>query len=280
MRVRPGLLVLLPLLVAVPTVSALTLLSATEAPAAAASPSSAGLVAAAIDAEPRLVRGALSAAGPAAAAIPSTVAAPASRTRLIGRNVTAARPRVVSAPTAAPRSTASKPASKPVPKPAATASPAPAPAKTAAPVRTGTDDYPYRTATTNSYDDWGFTKRQCVSFAAWRLAQAGHALDNRAEGWGSALTWDDVARQRGIAVTAAPAVGAVAHWNAGEASAYYGPGSTTANGRFAAGSYGHVGWVTHVYADGSAQVEQYNSGGDRSWSSMHVKAPRYLRIAG
>jgi surface antigen len=39
-----------------------------------------------------------------------------------------------------------------------------------------------------------------------------------------------------------------------------------------------VGWVKQVYADGSALVEQYNMGGDRSYSVMRVKAPRYLLI--
>jgi surface antigen len=172
---------------------------------------------------------------------------------------------------------------KPVAKPVAVApqAPRPAAAPAPAPVTTqpsGSDDYPYRNATTNASDPWGFTERQCVSFVAWRLAQHGHALNNSQQNWGSALTWDDTARRLGYAVSTTARVGTVAQWNAGESSPYYSPGSATANGHFAAGGYGHVGWVKAVYADGSALVEQYNMGGDRSYSVMRVKAPRYLHI--
>lgn len=142
----------------------------------------------------------------------------------------------------------------------------------------GVDDYPYRTQSDfYATDRWGFTERQCVSFAAWRLAQHGHAIDNK-DNWGSALTWDDTARRLGYTVTTHAHVGAVAQWNADESGAYYSKGSATPNGHFTAGGYGHVGWVKQVYADGSALVEQYNMGGDRSYSVMRVKAPRYLLI--
>jgi len=33
-----------------------------------------------------------------------------------------------------------------------------------------------------------------------------------------------------------------------------------------------------VYSDGSAQIEQYNMSGLRTWSTMHVRAPRYLYV--
>lgn len=142
----------------------------------------------------------------------------------------------------------------------------------------GTDDYPYRTQSDfYATDKWGFTERQCVSFAAWRLAQHGHTISNN-DNWGSALTWDDTARRLGDTVTTKAHVGAIAQWNANESSPYYSKGSATPNGHFTAGGYGHVGWVKQVYADGSALVEQYNLGGDRSYSVMRVKAPRYLLI--
>jgi surface antigen len=142
----------------------------------------------------------------------------------------------------------------------------------------GTDDYPYRTQSDfYAIDKWGFTERQCVSFAAWRLAQHGRAINN-SDNWGSAYTWDDTAKRLGYTVTSRAHVGAVAQWNAHETGAYYSKGSATANGKFTAGGYGHVGWVKYVYADGSALVEQYNMGGDRSYSVMRVKAPRYLLI--
>ena len=79
-------------------------------------------------------------------------------------------------------------------------------------------------------------------------------------------------------MTSTPRIGAIAQWNAHESGAYYGKGASKPNGTFTAGGYGHVGWVKAVYADGSALVEQYNLGGDRSYSVMRVKAPRYLLI--
>jgi surface antigen len=142
----------------------------------------------------------------------------------------------------------------------------------------GVDDYPYRSQSDfYATDKWGFTERQCVSFAAWRLAQHGRAISND-DNWGSAYSWDDTARRLGFTVTSKAHVGAVAQWNANESGAYYSKGSATPNGHFTAGGYGHVGWVKQVYSDGSALVEQYNMGGDRSYSVMRVKAPRYLLI--
>lgn len=278
MRMRPGLLVLLPIVACAP-VAAVVLgtgsaagASAPQAPTSVSrgdvSPSELALPERALVAT-RSREIAPQVAVQVAVPSPTRVASsakPAARTRAVVVR-RAAAPRTVAATTA--------PTTAPSTKPAASATPT---AAKPAPVRTGRDDYPYRTATTNSYDDWGFTKRQCVSFAAWRLAQAGRALDNRADGWGSASNWDDTARRLGKAVTTKPAVGTVAHWQAGESSAYYAPGSATANGRYNAGSYGHVGWVTHVFADGSVQVEAYNGSGDRSWSTMRVKAPRFLRL--
>lgn len=134
--------------------------------------------------------------------------------------------------------------------------------------------YPWASDTTGGHDLWGFTRRQCVSYVAWRLAQVGRPVYAR-QGWGSASGWDDVARRRGVTVTSRPAVGSVAQWNAGESSRLV---MGSARGTFAAGSYGHVAWVTHVYADGSVQVAQYNGTGTRSYSTMRVFAPRFLRL--
>ena len=143
----------------------------------------------------------------------------------------------------------------------------------------GTDDYPYKTQSDfYAIDRWGFTQRQCVSFAAWRLAQHGDTISNEGNRWGSALNWDEAARKLGRTVTRTARVGAIAHWNAGESSPYYSSGSARPDGSFSAGGYGHVGWVKKVYADGSALVEQYNMGGSRSYSVMRVKAPRYLLV--
>jgi surface antigen len=181
-----------------------------------------------------------------------------------------ARPTAAATRAAAPRRTVTVRRATAAPKPAATTA-----AKPVTTTRTG-NDYPYASATTNTPDPWGFTKRQCVSFAAFRLAQHGHALNNGTQGWGSALHWDETARSLGVRISSTPRVGAVAQWNAGEASKVYVNGSSTPNGTFSAGSYGHVGWVAAVYSDGSALIEQYNLGGDRSYSVMRMKAPRYL----
>jgi surface antigen len=146
----------------------------------------------------------------------------------------------------------------------------------ASPASAAGDDYPYRTATSNAADRWGFTVRQCVSFVAWREAQAGRPMSNATQHWGSALTWDNTARARGVWISSRPRVGAIAQWNENERSAWYANGSSVANGWIQAGPYGHVAWVKAVYADGSALIEQYNMSGNRSYSTMRVKAPRYL----
>ncbi|MEO6204450.1 MAG: CHAP domain-containing protein [Mycobacteriales bacterium] len=213
---------------------------------------------------------------PAATATTLPVPAPAKPvTKPVAKPVTKPIAKPATKPVAAP---AAKPAPAPTatqpsaPKPAATVSPAPAP-KPAATAGTATkvgDDYPYRTDTTNGSDPWGFTKRQCVSFAAFRLSQRGHTISN-SQNWGSALNWDDTARRLGKTVTTTPRVGAIAQWNAGESSRY-------GNGTFTAGGYGHVAYVTAVYSDGSVLLEQYNLGGNRSYSTMRATAPRYLLL--
>lgn len=139
------------------------------------------------------------------------------------------------------------------------------------------DDYPYRTqASSTATDQWGFTERQCVSFAAWRLAQAKKPLSNRTQKWGSALTWDDTAKRLGKAISRTPRIGAIAQWNAGEKSTYY--ASNGSLGTITAGPYGHVAYVRAIYGDNSVVIEQYNLSGTRSYSVMRVKAPRYLYI--
>lgn len=148
----------------------------------------------------------------------------------------------------------------------------------AAPAHAAGNDYPYRTDTTNSGDPWSFTKRQCVSFAAWELSQEHHAISNKGGSWGNASHWGVAAKARGIHISTSPKVGAIAQWDANQSSPYYPAGGGT--GYLRAGAYGHVAVVTHVYADRSVIVEQYNMNGNRAYSTMHVKAPRYLYIAG
>ena len=149
---------------------------------------------------------------------------------------------------------------------------------TAVPASAAGDDYPWRTDQSWSADRYGFTKRQCVSFVAWRLAQRGTVLDNRTQGWGNAHHWDDAAYRMRHGRGYRPVVGAIAHWNANESSPYYSSGSSVANGTMRSGSYGHVAYVQRVYADGSVAISHYNGDGNRSYSTARVKAPRYLYV--
>lgn len=161
--------------------------------------------------------------------------------------------------------------SAPIPKQDAAPTPAPAPK----PVQLVRDGYPYRTSQTNDRDAWGFTQRQCVSYVAWRLAQSGHPISNDLDGWGSASGWDETAQRLGMTVDSVPTLGAVAHWNPRESSRTGAAGST---GLFTAGDYGHVAYVTQVFGDGSVQVDQYNATGTRAFSTMRLRAPRFLHV--
>jgi len=141
----------------------------------------------------------------------------------------------------------------------------------------GTNDYPYKNQTNvTAADKWGFTQRQCVSFAAWRMAQARRPLSNAGNAWGHAYNWDTVASRKGKTVTTTPRAGAIAQWNGGEASDYW--ASNGAKGRITAGRYGHVAYVIKVISGNRVVIEQYNMSGNRSYSQMVVKAPRYLYL--
>ncbi len=112
------------------------------------------------------------------------------------------------------------------------------------PVAAATGGYPYHDspscATGNCVaDEWGFYKRECVSFVAWKLnAINGIAFKNKAPSgiYGNASNWTNRARAEGFSVNTSPAKGAVAWWN-----------------------FGHVAWVTSVSSDGSiVHIEEYN----------------------
>jgi surface antigen len=146
----------------------------------------------------------------------------------------------------------------------------------ATPAHASGNDYPYLRDTTQSSDPWGFTKRQCVSFAAWELKQHGHPISNRASVWGNANHWDEAAKSLHVRMGVTPTIQSIAQWNSNERSAYYPSGGGT--GYIQAGGYGHVGVVIRIYPDKSVLIEQYNMSGNRGYSTMHVKAPRYLYI--
>lgn len=151
-------------------------------------------------------------------------------------------------------------------------------AVSAAPASAAGDDYPWRLDQTWSSDRYGFTKRQCVSFVAWRTAQRGHELSNLRQGWGNARDWDNAARRLGVGIGHHAVVGAVAHWNPGESSPVYSTRNARLEGWMRAGAYGHVGYVEKVYADGSVLLSHYNGNGRRGFALARVRAPRYLYV--
>lgn len=109
------------------------------------------------------------------------------------------------------------------------------------------ENYPYTGASyySNSPDPWGMYKRQCVSFAAWKVASSGRVMPYWG-GRGNANLWDDNARSSGIPVDSNPTVGSVAVDNSGY--------------------YGHVMFVEEVYGDGTILVSQYNADGAGHYS--------------
>lgn len=92
-------------------------------------------------------------------------------------------------------------------------------------------------------DQWNFCRRNCTSFVAYKLNQAGVPFHNNYKNvkWGDGRNWDDAARAVGIPTGSTPKVGAVAYWN-----------EPYANG------YGHVAWVEGVNSDGSVRTSNYN----------------------
>lgn len=101
--------------------------------------------------------------------------------------------------------------------------------------------YPYANAPfpNSSVDPWGMYKRQCVSYAAWKVSASGRNMPYWG-GKGSAYMWDENARAAGIPVDANPRVGDVAVKNSGS---------------------GHVMYVEAVYGDGTIKVSDYNNDG-------------------
>lgn len=140
------------------------------------------------------------------------------------------------------------------------------------------DDYPYKNDSWTTVDPWGFFKRECVSFVAWRMRQAGASRNgvlfknywgtasNGLNHWGNAYEWDNYAAALGYAVNTTPSVGAVAQWNQNE-------GGT--------GSFGHVAYVSAIAPDGSVTIEEYNGSNTHVYRQRSgVRAPRYIHITG
>lgn len=84
-------------------------------------------------------------------------------------------------------------------------------------------------------DDWGLYTRECVSFAAFKVAASGRYMPY---GLGNAIQWPSGARGRGIPVDSTPKAGDVAIWPVGY--------------------YGHAMYVYSVGGDGSIYIGEYN----------------------
>jgi surface antigen len=161
------------------------------------------------------------------------------------------------------------------------------------------NDYPYETFgqfghQNEGTDAWNEYYGQCDSFAAWKayenLADTGtqHPSAVPAPGWrpsnagispvnqftwgvhggnGNADIWATRWRQAGYTVDNVPAPGAIVNWPNAVADSQDGSPADPANG---IGGFGHVGYVTDVYPDGSITVEQYNMQSNGEYSVVHM----------
>ena len=120
-------------------------------------------------------------------------------------------------------------------------------------------EYPWANASyySNNPDPWGMYKRQCVSYAAWKVSSSGRIMPYWG-GRGNASNWDNNARASGIPVDATPRVGDVAVENSGY--------------------YGHVMFVEEVYQNGTILVSQYNADGAGHYSVETISTSGLLFI--
>lgn len=117
----------------------------------------------------------------------------------------------------------------------------------------GVDDYPYQSHPWSQVDPWGFYKRECTSFVAWRLNND-NGLPFTNNGHGNAGNWGIRAQQLGYPVNMSPAPGAVAWW-----------------GYSASMPFGHVAWV-HSVSGGNVVVEEYNWNNNHNYHTRSIPA--------
>lgn len=103
-------------------------------------------------------------------------------------------------------------------------------------------------------DDWGMYNRECVSYAAFRVAASGRHMPYWG-GQGNAIQWPGDARADGIPVSASPKTGDVAIWPVGY--------------------YGHAMYVEAVNDDGSILISEYNYDWTGRYSSRTVSENTY-----
>lgn len=98
-------------------------------------------------------------------------------------------------------------------------------------------------------DPWGLYTRECVSYAAWKVASTGRFVPHFG-GAGNARQWPSTVAAYGIQSGSAPRAGSVAMWPIGY--------------------YGHVMYVESVNGDGTITVSDYNL----EWDGLYRKYTR------
>lgn len=104
-------------------------------------------------------------------------------------------------------------------------------------------DVPSTQATQTGYAGNNYALGQCTWYVYNRIAQTGHHIDSYL---GNAADWVNSAKSLGYQVTDKPVAGA---------AVVFQPGVEGAS------SYGHVGFVEHVYSDNSFLISEMNVGG-------------------
>lgn len=120
-------------------------------------------------------------------------------------------------------------------------------------IKAAADSYPYPNASECpdcEVDPWYFYKRQCTSYAAWKINESGLKFSNSMKGpngefgkFGNAENWDNNAENIGFTVSSTPRQGSIAVWDAGD-------GGT--------GAAGHVAYVESINSNGTVNVSEYN----------------------
>jgi surface antigen len=100
-------------------------------------------------------------------------------------------------------------------------------------------------------DNWGMYNRECVSYAAFKVAVSGRTMPYWG-GRGNANQWPGNARAAGIPVDGSPRDGDIAI--------------------SMAGPYGHAMYVEAVLGGGKIHVSQYNYGNNGEYSEMTINA--------
>lgn len=133
-----------------------------------------------------------------------------------------------------------------------------------APAHAGSgDNYPspWRSDPIGSYNDsWGYSIRNCTSWAAWALHDRNGF--EAPPGMGNAANWGLWAKNpsHSYPVNGTPAVGAIAWW-----AAY------TLDQGWNVGQYGHVAWVSAV-SGSTVTVQEYNYLGQGTWHTRTMNA--------